>query len=135
MSDRSLQAALASIARGEFGSAPRIPKRKRAGAKASKPKASSPKARKRTAPSPRARTSRLDRLASTYPKRFVAVRVKEWRGERGPLYTIVGGGNTLAAAKQSAERGTRAGLHVIVDKQTGQRFTAHIIREYKFTTG
>jgi len=62
--------------------------------------------------------------------RYLLVKVKEWKGRRGPTFTLIGSADTLKEAKNL--KSTRAGLHVIVDTKTKKTWKAYIAQVYKF---
>lgn len=70
---------------------------------------------------------------TTKMSRYVLVKVKEWRGHKGPLFTLIGSANTLAAGKKLANKSPRGGLHVLVDQKTKKMWEALVVKTYKFT--
>jgi len=65
--------------------------------------------------------------------RYVAVKIKDWRGYKGPTRTVLGSAKTLAGAKKVIDKAGRSGKHAIIDQKTGKYWTALVARVYKMT--
>jgi hypothetical protein len=66
-------------------------------------------------------------------QRYVVIKIKDWRGYKGPARLVLGSSRTLAGAKKIVDKGTHSGLHAIVDKKTGKTWSALVARTYKIT--